>query len=635
MGLLITHDSPHQGANIPLSIQMTVRHLAGTVIRNPIGSDVVLADRFPLLTQARNALLSPAAQQMLRYQTTRGTLTFGGLTFAGPVVAAPTSLYDTFQQEYQALLGAAHVPVGTPGRPCRVVASSNGSECGRGQPYEPYAELARVSYSDNIANFPLLNGFLATGTLFAGAGAAVGASILTGPVAVAVAGALSIFALGLTGAYDLTAEYRLNALPDQQAQSIYYIFARVEKRTRLFGLFRVRFTLIDFQASSLSSQLPLDSGSGGIISLDDYAQQVGGATTALPAGIIKQRQFCFLPTYSALNITPGGTAALRATYSPGTSVGTPFANFRTAARQNESHIEYTALNSTWMLRELRLNPLVLNCAAFCQTQPIITGPGVVCANGSSYSVSVPAGVNVNWTPEPSGLVTFVGPNTGPSVTLVPAAPGMFSTAVRLVATISSDCGSFAIARDRIAVGEGIITLTPADPAMPLHSSTQITASALGIVSNLSDKAVWSVTEDTGNGIVSVPFSVRGPLSATIRTAIVEDPGYLNVTCTGTDECGQQVTGSVSIAVGNAFRSTAALYPNPAKETVDVHVENASAAHPVTVRLFDGYGRPRAEQTSTGAASVRLATDKLPAGLYFVHILRGQQVLSRQQLRVEK
>ena len=110
---------------------------------------------------------------------------------------------------------------------------------------------------------------------------------------------------------------------------------------------------------------------------------------------------------------------------------------------------------------------------------------------------------------------------------------------------------------------------------------------------------------------------------------------MNVTCTGTDECGQQVTGSVSIVVGNAFRSTAALYPNPAKETVDVHVENATAAHPVTVRLFDGYGRPCAEQTSTGAASVRLATDKLPAGLYFVHILRGQQVLSRQQLRVEK
>ena len=81
--------------------------------------------------------------------------------------------------------------------------------------------------------------------------------------------------------------------------------------------------------------------------------------------------------------------------------------------------------------------------------------------------------------------------------------------------------------------------------------------------------------------------------------------------------------------------TAALYPNPARETVDVQTTGASAAQPVTVRLFDALGQPRAEQRSTGEAQVRLSTDKLPAGLYFVHILRGKEVISRQQLRIEK
>lgn len=33
--LLITHDSPHQGANVPLSIQLAVRHLAGASLRIP------------------------------------------------------------------------------------------------------------------------------------------------------------------------------------------------------------------------------------------------------------------------------------------------------------------------------------------------------------------------------------------------------------------------------------------------------------------------------------------------------------------------------------------------------------------------------------------------------------------------
>jgi len=69
--------------------------------------------------------------------------------------------------------------------------------------------------------------------------------------------------------------------------------------------------------------------------------------------------------------------------------------------------------------------------------------------------------------------------------------------------------------------------------------------------------------------------------------------------------------------------------------VDVHIENVDTAQPITVRLFDSLGQPRAEQTSVGQETVRLRTAELPAGFYFVHILRGKEVLSRQQLRIEK
>lgn len=54
-----------------------------------------------------------------------------------------------------------------------------------------------------------------------------------------------------------------------------------------------------------------------------------------------------------------------------------------------------------------------------------------------------------------------------------------------------------------------------------------------------------------------------------------------------------------------------------------------------MRLFDAYGQPRAEQTSRGETTLRLSTAQLPTGLYFVHILRGREVLSRQQLQIEK
>ena len=109
----------------------------------------------------------------------------------------------------------------------------------------------------------------------------------------------------------------------------------------------------------------------------------------------------------------------------------------------------------------------------------------------------------------------------------------------------------------------------------------------------------------------------------------------NINLQVTNSCGTTTGGTGVDQTGCRPAPNAALYPNPARETVAVRVDNADAAHPVTVRLFDGHDQPRAEQTSNGATSLQFSTAQLPAGLYFVHILRGRQVLSRQQLQIEK
>jgi hypothetical protein len=54
-----------------------------------------------------------------------------------------------------------------------------------------------------------------------------------------------------------------------------------------------------------------------------------------------------------------------------------------------------------------------------------------------------------------------------------------------------------------------------------------------------------------------------------------------------------------------------------------------------VQVYDGYGRLRLNHPGQGAASVRLPLGTLPAGLYVVHILRGQAVVHRQRLQVTK
>lgn len=89
-----------------------------------------------------------------------------------------------------------------------------------------------------------------------------------------------------------------------------------------------------------------------------------------------------------------------------------------------------------------------------------------------------------------------------------------------------------------------------------------------------------------------------------------------------------------LRVASSPQPTATLYPNPADKSVDVYITNATeSTTPYTVRLFDSYGRQRAEQVSKGEKAIRLKTDHLPAGLYFVHILQGTQVLSREQLKI--
>ena len=634
VGLLITHDSPHQGANIPLGVQMAVRHLAGTVIRNPIGSNIALVDRLPALGQARQALESPAAQQLLRYHALQ--LSSGGYASHGSAVAGLNSLYVTFQQEYQALLtlrGGA--PSGTPGLPCRVVASSNGSECGQGQPYNPGDELAGINTTQNVANFPLLNGFLAVGTIVTGAGAAVYGAGLLGPVGigvtVAAAGVLSVFALGMTGAYDLTLDFHIHALPDQQEQGIYSIFAQVNKRTRLFGLFRVQFGLLDFQAKSNAAMLPLDTGSGGIISLADYAQSAGGA---LPGGIVKQQQFAFVPTYSALNITPGGSAALRATYSPGTSVGTPFANFRTAARENEGHLTYTALNSTWMLRELRQNPLVLNCAAFCQAVPTISGASgtdAICVNvGRTLSVNLPLNTTVNWDVQPGGLTTDT--RTGNSITLLPVS-ATTSGRVRITATVVGECGQFALSPVTVTVG---IPEVPATRGPNWGNDCGFVPVECRI-DNYDAQASYTIAV-TGDLVLRNPGI--NAVDGTYVVSSLTNGGTGYIALTAANSCGTSGTRTLTVTTpcGSGMRAVAAratLYPNPATSSVDVHLDNADAAHPVTVRLFDGYGRPCAEQASRGEATLRLRTGHLPAGLYYVHLLQGGRVVKREPLQLEK
>jgi hypothetical protein len=292
--------------------------------------------------------------------------------------------------------------------------------------------------------------------------------------------------------------------------------------------------------------------------------------------------------------------------------------------------------------QLQSNATV-SCSTECNLYPpvSITGSDIICtgSTGTTFSVAPPFGGVTGWTVSPDGRATFTTPTAGAtSVTLVPASGA--SGIVTLTASLSNGCFSTTASRT-VAVGEGSMLINDSKntPTCAVPDATFAITTSYGAPSPYT----WQVSAGTissgqGTGQITVsnlPFqqyrldvSVASPATCGGSTPIEGFYSQDYYTRNGLENCPQYLS-------RNAAAPTATLYPNPAKETVDVHVENADAAHPVTVRLFDGYGRARAEQTSTGAASVRLTTDKLPAGLYFVHILRGREVLSRQQLRIEK
>ncbi|WP_151086968.1 T9SS type A sorting domain-containing protein [Hymenobacter baengnokdamensis] len=190
--------------------------------------------------------------------------------------------------------------------------------------------------------------------------------------------------------------------------------------------------------------------------------------------------------------------------------------------------------------------------------------------------------------------------------------------------------------------QGYLTIndgsTPAATCAPTSAVFSISASQ-----GTQGPYTWQVSQgsiDSGQGTSQITVSGL-PFQAYTLQVQVSAPA----TCAGAADLTQQLSqsyytrspdGSLCLNDGASF---AALYPNPATDAVEVHLTAATTtsatASPLTARLFDAYGQPRAEQTSHGEAVLRLSTRQLPAGLYFVHLVRKGTVIGRQQLRIER
>ena len=137
--LLVTHDSPHRGANTPLGLQALVAQANATLGVQIVGgiNGMYGTDIFPEVFEGERLANAPATQQLLLVRASRSGF--------GPFASVNTT-YNTFiYNEYQPVVSGTF--------PYQFVATSLGSQCGNGS-LSPYDELVRYNFSGFISPVP-------------------------------------------------------------------------------------------------------------------------------------------------------------------------------------------------------------------------------------------------------------------------------------------------------------------------------------------------------------------------------------------------------------------------------------------------------------------------------------------------
>ncbi|WP_201977505.1 T9SS type A sorting domain-containing protein [Hymenobacter rubidus] len=599
--LLVLHDSPQRGAYSPVGTQQLTRALDipaifGWKLRefsNEADAAVTILDE-------------PASQQLSILNAT--TPRTGG-------VQANTFL-EGANSPYRSMID------NVPGATYEIIATSDGSQCGRPQNTPTGIQIS------GIQNDYFLRPFLPLSPL----------------------NPLRDFNVKAEGAaYGLPA-YGQTALTSRLRVYMQYNLCIGLGPFGRICLPTISVNFLNETADSPPNTLPYETLPGGNTNPADNLPCVDQSNTYLPFVLrfysqtsLYNGDLCFVPTYSALDVPVASTGSAYAKYnnSVSDSPSPPGGNsqpkvLRYIAQENvngagslfnQPHLRFTARNGEWIFNEMQRpvnsNTNSIGCTSECLTPADLTfaGPPTVCGSTTYTTSDRGSGYTYTWSATPTNI--FTNP-TGTGLAFTTSNVSTSDGTITL--QIGGDCPR--------TISRSIRVGAPSSPATqgPNWGNDCGSVPVECQIDNYDPLASYAISV---TGSLRLIGGVQPDGTYTVRSTAAGGTGSINITAT--NSCGS--TSASRYVVGPCGNRPApamtTLYPNPATESVDVHIENADAAQPVTVRLFNSYGQPRAEQTSTGAATVRLATDNLPAGLYFVHILRGKEVLSREQLRIEK
>lgn len=588
--LLITHDSPHRGANTPLGLQALTRQSIISLF-----TFFSTADLSPALDQSNRLLDEPATRQLLILRATDANSGAESSPFVNG--------------EYRNMITFSGTQP-----PYRLIATSQGSQCGVGS-LAPYAELVRSTGEVYLWSLPFIKRRSIQMDIIVNALPPFGQSQRISHLHVyskrRIAGLINITVNLMNKSYNSpTSTLPWDGLPGG-TQNI---------------------------ASSAGSKIPSVN--------IPYAPLIEATLQTQLAG-----DFCFVPTISALDIADLNTTTANGTYVgglPSASVSR-VNNFIAQERDfgglyNLEHLTFTARNSEWLFKEMQgATDNTLNCSSECNplASTAISGNVNVC-NATTYSVPVlPGTVSYQWSW--SGNLSVVSGQNTPSITLQPNGSGggtvnltivrnrcSFPYPTKTVQVNGPDANQYAIY---------INSSTFPQTVCPGGSYSLVITGPAGVT--YSDWTFSGQASGFGSGNQSSLY-IASPLY------------YAAVTVNVTNACGTSIVSrsfgrGATCRSGNGL----VAYPNPANKYVEVSsqpsvedgldepaqaregFEEASLASgtnrlasPVVAKLYNRFSQ-LVWSTETIQPSFRIDTSKLPDDTYFLHLTQDGNTTKRQ------
>lgn len=403
--LLITHDSPHQGANMPLGLQYLFQE---------IKEDLAWTGLFPMINQANAIFTAPASAQMLTYRATSST------GFA---------VNSWIDQIYTPM-----ITFSAGSQPFEVVATSLGSECGV-KSFSSYQKLFEVNI--NLKYYNIFN-----------------------PVMLAIAGPTD-WELGLA-AYGMP-ESGTATIAKLRLDYTRYILWVIPVSVNIYNFSKSNppgKTAIDgvpggYYPLSTFMKIPLAGFDIGIVQFRP--------------NVFIAKGFTFIPTKSALDVDGNSTTAYTQAYNAWTvlSANSRINTFRSAEavnnEKNMAHLNLTPLQANFMAKKIKNQPLTQLCPAECSMVADFFGQEAICPGtsgafginpsgggaGHTYAWSVSAGASIENANANPVNVTVDPNNTIETLTLTgtvtrngcPFTKAFQIHAVSNISEITIKCGS--------------------------------------------------------------------------------------------------------------------------------------------------------------------------------------------------